>query len=123
MDVKSARLKIDKLRAAIDKYRYHRLVLDKPIIEESVEDSLKKELFEIEQKFPSLITPDSPTQRVGGKPLDKFEKFSHPTRMLSLNDAFNRDDMDEWLARLGRIDSRAGESGYFCELKLDGLAI
>ena len=137
MDVKSARLKIDKLRAAIDKYRYHRLVLDKPIIEESVEDSLKKELFEIEQKFPSLITPDSPTQRVGGKPLDKFEKFSHPSRMLSLNDAFNRSDIEEWLARLKRIDPRAGlpsgeaglpagrqeNGGYFCELKLDGLAI
>ncbi|MEK7583462.1 MAG: NAD-dependent DNA ligase LigA, partial [Patescibacteria group bacterium] len=118
-----ARARVAKLKETITTYRYHRLVLDTPMVEESVEDSLKKELFDLEQEFPELMMPDSPTQRVGGKPLDKFEKFTHPTRMLSLLDAFGKQDLEDWLARLKRIDPRAGDSGYFCELKLDGLAI
>lgn len=118
-----AKKRIEKLKETINNYRYHRLVLDKPIVEESVEDSLKKELFDLETQFPKLVTPDSPTQRVGGKPLDKFEKFTHPARMLSLLDAFSEEDLHEWLERLKRIDPKVGESGYYCELKLDGLAI
>src|SRR3989344_8733246 len=115
--------RITKLKETINKYRYARLVLDKPIVEESVEDSLKKELFDLEMQFPELVTPDSPTQRVGGKPLDKFEKFTHPTRMLSLLDAFNEEDLGEWLARPHTLAPQAGNTGYYCELKLDGLAI
>ncbi len=123
MTIAQARERIGKLKETINAYRYHRLVLDKPIVEESVEDSLKKELFDLETQFPDLVTPDSPTQRVGGKPLEAFEKFTHPTRMLSLLDAFGKDDLEEWLARLKRIDPKAGDAGYYCELKLDGLAI
>ena len=93
------------------------------MVEESVEDSLKKELFDLETLHPELVTPDSPTQRVGGKPLEQFEKFTHPSRMLSLLDAFSHDDMEDWLARLKRINPKAGDSGYYVELKLDGLAI
>jgi DNA ligase (NAD+) len=119
----AAKTRIDKLKTLVTKYRYHRLVLDKPIIEESVEDSLKKELFDLEQQFPDLVTPDSPTQRVAGKPLKQFEKFTHPARMLSFNDAFNQEDMAEWIERLKRIDPRAVEGGFYCELKIDGLAI
>ena len=74
--------RIEKLKALINKYRYDRLVLDKSATWESIEDSLKKELFDLETAHPELITPDSPTQRVGGKPLDKFEKFTNPSRML-----------------------------------------
>jgi DNA ligase (NAD+) len=118
-----AKQRIEKLKKLINKYRYHRLVLDKPIIEESVEDSLKKELFDLEQRFPGLVTPDSPTQRVAGKPLEKFEKFPHPERMFSFNDAFGREDMEDWEERLKRLDPRAVEPGYYCELKIDGLAI
>ncbi len=118
-----AKQRIKKLKVLINKYRYHRLVLDKPIIEESVEDSLKKELFDLEQEFPALVTPDSPTQRVAGKPLKKFEKFPHPQRMFSFNDAFSEEDMSDWEERLKRLDSRAVEGGFYCELKIDGLAI
>lgn len=118
-----AKSRVEKLKALITKYRYHRLVLDKPIIEESVEDSLKKELFDLEQEFPDLVTPDSPTQRVAGKPLKKFEKFTHPVRMLSFNDAFSQEDMEDWEERLKRLDPRAVKTGYYCELKIDGLAI
>ncbi len=118
-----AKQRIEKLKVLINKYRYHRLVLDRPLIEESVEDSLKKELFDLEQDFPNLVTPDSPTQRVAGKPLKKFEKFPHPQRMFSFNDAFGEEDMSDWEERLKRLDPRAVESGYYCELKIDGLAI
>jgi len=132
-----AKNRIDKLKKIITNYRYHRLVLDRPIIEESVEDSLKKELFDLEQQFPELITLDSPTQRVAGEPLKKFEKFTHPTRMLSFNDAFDKGDIDDWIDRLARamnMDVPSGESernifaekklgGFYCELKIDGLAI
>ena len=123
MLLNEAKNRIEKLKVLINKYRYSRLVFDKPIVEESVEDSLKKELFDLEQAFPELITPDSPTQRVGGAPLKEFKKFVHPARMLSFNDAFGEDDMLDWEERLKRIDPHATESGFYCELKIDGLAI
>ncbi|PJE50546.1 MAG: hypothetical protein COV29_04025 [Candidatus Yanofskybacteria bacterium CG10_big_fil_rev_8_21_14_0_10_36_16] len=132
-----AKERIEQLKKLIKKYRYSRLTLDKPLAEEQVEDSLKKELFDLEQQYPDLITPDSPSQRVGGKPLDKFEKFKHPRPMLSFNDAFNQNDMEDWQDRIARVlnveipkDGHARSNfaeqklgGYYCELKLDGLAI
>lgn len=118
-----AKKRIEKLKELINKYRYSRLVFDTLIVEESVEDSLKKELFDLEQEYPDLVTDDSPSQRVGGKPLDKFKKFHHPTKMLSFNDTFDRKDMEEWIERIKRIDSRAIDGGFYCELKLDGLAV
>src|SRR3989344_9070837 len=118
-----AKERIEKLKKLIDKYRYSRLVLDKLLVEEAVEDALKKELFDLEQEWPDLITPDSPTQRVGGQPLDKFKKFPHPQRMFSFNDAFSMEDMQEWQDRLKRLDPRAVNGGVYCELKIDGLAI
>lgn len=123
MNKTEASARIDKLKELINKYRYSRLVLDKLLVEEHIEDSLKKELFDLEQQYPDLVTPDSPTQRVGGQPLDKFEKFTHPARMLSFNDAFNPEDMNDWVARMERIESNAVKSGFYCELKIDGLAI
>ncbi len=118
-----AKIRIEKLKKLIDKYRYSRLVLDKTLVEESVEDALKKELFDLETQFPSLVTPDSPTQRAGYKPLEKFAKITHPERMLSFNDTFDENDMQEWTERVQRLDSRAIEGGFYCELKIDGLAI
>ena len=123
MTRQEAKSRLEKLRELINKYRYNRLVLDKPVIEESVEDALKKELFDLEQEFPELVTSDSPTQRVGGKPLKEFKKFKHPERMLSFNDAFDEKDMEEWEAHLKRLDPYAVNSGFYCELKIDGLAI
>lgn len=115
--------RIEKLRELINKYRTSRLVSDRPLISESAEDSLKKELFDLEQEFPELITPDSPTQRIGGRPLEKFKKVRHPQPMLSFNDAFSKKDMEDWLNRLERISKGAAEGGFYAELKIDGLAI
>ncbi|MDO8495199.1 MAG: NAD-dependent DNA ligase LigA [bacterium] len=123
MTKQEAKVRLEKLKKLINKYRYERLVLDKPIVEESVEDSLKKELFDLEQEWPDLVTADSPTQRIGGKPLDKFTKFTHPERMLSFNDSFDEEDMQVWQKRLERLDPSATKNGFYGELKIDGLAI
>src|SRR5688572_16964300 len=95
-----AKERIEKLREVIDSHRYDYHVLDQSTISEDALDSLKKELFELEQEYPDLITQDSPTQRVAGKPAEGFRKVQHPGRMLSLNDAFSESDIQEWLTRL-----------------------
>jgi len=130
-----AKERIEKLKRVINHYRYSRLVLNKELISSEAEDTLKKELFDLEEQFPELVMPDSPTQRVGGKPLKKFPKVHHSTRMLSFNDAFSEEDMKDWYERnlkllfTRRIRQAGGEGGpstevdFYCELKLDGLAI
>jgi DNA ligase (NAD+) len=121
------RERIEKLKKAIDKYRYAYHVLNKSLISDEALDTLKKELFDLEQRFPDLITPDSPTQRVAGKPLKEFAKARHEKPMLSFNDAFSEEDMRDWLKRLenylGRSLGEVPAGGFFCELKIDGLAI
>ncbi len=102
------------------RYRYH--VLDDPRVTDEVYDSLTIELRQIEEAFPKLVTRDSPTQRVGGRPLDKFQKIKHRSPMLSLNDAFTREEVTEWEQRLRRLEPDLRWQ-YFCEVKFDGLAI
>lgn len=120
--------RINKLRKVINHHRYLYHVLDKQEISEEALDSLKKELFDLEMRYPELIVPDSPTQRIGGKPLKKFTKITHidsdgrESRMNSLNDAFSEEDMREWLVRLERYsERRVGD--FYCDLKMDGLAV
>jgi DNA ligase (NAD+) len=126
MNKEEAKKRIEKLRQEINYHRYLYHVLDKEEISPEALDSLKKELFDLEQQFPDLITPDSPTQRIGGEPLDAFKKVEHPRPMLSFNDAFSQEDMRAWEKRFvdflgGKL--RKWEKFYYCELKLDGLAI
>ncbi len=100
MDKKAARERIEKLKKEIDRYRHSYHVLDKELISPEALDSLKKELFDLEQKFPELVTADSPTQRVGGAPLKAFVKVRRDKPMLSFNDAFSEEDMRDWLTRV-----------------------
>ena len=93
MSKKEAKERIEKLKKTINYHRYLYHVLDKQEISDAALDSLKKELFNLEQEYPDLITEDSPTQRVGGQALKEFKKVSHPERMLSFNDAFSNEDM------------------------------
>ena len=125
MTKKEAQKRIEKLKKLINHHRYLYHVLDRQEISDAALDSLKKELFNLEQKFPEFITPDSPTQRVGGKPLEKFEKIRHLQPMLSFNDAFSEQDMEDWLERIGKllIEKEQKEIDFYCELKIDGLAI
>ena len=121
-----AKKRIEKLKKEINYHRYLYHVLDKEEISPEALDSLKKELFDLEQQFPDLITSDSPTQRVGGKPLKEFKKVKHPTPMLSFNDCFSEDDMRAWEKRFmdflgGKV--HRSDKFYYCELKFDGLAI
>ncbi|MBX4189965.1 NAD-dependent DNA ligase LigA [Candidatus Parcubacteria bacterium] len=123
-----AKQRIEKLRELINHHRYQYHVLDKQEISEEALDSLKKELFDLEQEFPDLVTPDSPTQRIGGEPQKEFVKVQHldphykEVRMNSLNDAFSETDVHEWLERLERKIGYS-VSEFYCDLKMDGLAI
>jgi DNA ligase (NAD+) len=83
------RERVEKLRNLINDYRYHYHVLDESIMSEAAADSLKHELSQLEAQYPELITPDSPTQRVAGRALDKFKKVTHAERMISLADVFS----------------------------------
>ena len=110
-----------KLREIINDYRYRYHVLDQSTMSEAAADSLKHELSLLEEQFPDLITPDSPTQRVAGKPLDTFGKITHRERMISLQDVFNRDEVGAWLERMKKILPNV-VSEYLCDVKMDGLA-
>lgn len=119
-----AKKRIEKLKKEINYHRYLYHVLDRQEISDAALDSLKKELFDLEQKYPEFITPDSPTQRVGGKPLPEFKKVKHRVRMLSFNDAFSKDDMFDWVERMRRyLKEERVEFDFYCEPKIDGLAI
>ena len=127
--------RIEKLKKEINHHRYLYHVLDKQEISDAALDSLKHELFILEQKYPEFLTSDSPSQRVGGKPLEKFKKISHKIPMLSLNDVFNQEELENWENRIQKlISNTAGtrylETGaeylrmkYFVELKIDGFAV
>ncbi len=113
--------RIAKLRELINDYRYHYHVLDESIMSEAAADSLKHELSQLEEQYPDLITPDSPTQRVAGVALDKFTKVTHRVPMISLQDVFNRDEVAAWIQRTDKLlPGRTHE--FFCDIKMDGLA-
>ncbi len=122
MDKIQIQKRILKLRDVINEHRYRYHVLDKPTMSDVALDSLKHELAELERRYPELITPDSPTQRVGGKALDKFEKIRHKRPMLSLEDAFSEEELGSWQERIQRIIP-SQKFDYFTELKVDGFAV
>ncbi len=121
MNREEAEQRIAKLRELINDYRYHYHVLDESIMSEAAADSLKHELTLLEEKYPELITPDSPTQRVAGKPLDKFTKVTHEKRMISLADVFSEDEIKEWEERNRKLVP-AAKFQFFTDIKMDGLA-
>ncbi len=123
MEKSEAKERIGKLKKTINHHRYLYHVLDKQEISDEALDSLKKELFDLEQEFPDLITPDSPTQRVAGESAEGFTKVTHPGRMISLNDAFSPQDLRDWRERLDNFLGQTYNGSYYCDLKMDGLAI
>ena len=123
MNKKEAALRLEKLRQEIDYHRYNYHVLDRETISPAALDSLKMELFRLENEYPDLITPDSPTQRVAGKPSAKFKKVSHDQPMISLHDSFSRDDVLAWEERNRRFFGQPLSDDYYVEVKLDGLAV
>ena len=151
MTKEEVKKRIEKLKKEINHYRYLYHVLDKSEISDAASDSLKNELYKLEEEYPEFITSDSPTQRVAGKPLPKFEKVRHSSPMMSLFDAFSREDMEDWLKRIEKIlkppqppftrgaihhtplykgggkeippFQKGGVGGVYSELKMDGLAV
>ncbi|MDR2336804.1 MAG: NAD-dependent DNA ligase LigA [Candidatus Nomurabacteria bacterium] len=118
-----------QLRDIINNYRYHYHVLDESIMSEAAADALKHELTELETKYPKLITPDSPTQRVAGQALNKFAKVTHRKRMISLNDVFNDAEVYKWWDRIFKVGtsqhfgSDFQRADFWVDAKMDGLAM
>ncbi len=117
-----AEQRILKLREVINDYRYHYHVLDESIMSEAAADSLKHELSQLEEMYPELITPDSPTQRVAGKALDKFTKVRHEKRMISLADVFSEEEIKDWITRNEKLIPGGKIAEFFTDIKMDGLA-
>ncbi len=113
------------LRQTLNRHSYLYYVLDKPEIDDTEYDRLYRELETLEQENPELITPDSPTQRVGDEPLKAFQSVEHPVRLYSLDNVFNMGELATWQDRLQRNLSpeQHGQLDYVAELKLDGLAV
>lgn len=126
-----ARRRIEELRRQLNKYSYEYYVLDEPSVDDAIYDSLYGELKQLEHDYPNLITPDSPTQRIAAKPLDKFEKFTHTRRMISIIDTFSDEEAYEWMNRAksyaeknlgGSAVQKLSETKYWLDDKMDGLA-
>ncbi|MBO8164760.1 MAG: NAD-dependent DNA ligase LigA [Brevibacillus sp.] len=122
MDRQTAEQKIEELRQQIEYHNRLYFVEDRPEITDREYDALMRQLQELESLFPELVTPDSPTQRVGGEPLPHFEKVEHKVPMLSLGNAFNEGDLRDFDRR---VRQAVGDQPvrYVCELKIDGLAV
>ncbi len=110
-----------ELRELLAKYSYEYHVLDKPLVDDAVYDSLFNELKKIETERPEFITSDSPTQRVGGELLGGFKKVKHSSRMLSLNDVFDRNEVESWVKRVDKLLPGVKHE-FFADIKMDGLA-
>jgi DNA ligase (NAD+) len=123
---KAARDRHEKLKTALNRHRHLYHVEDAPEISDTAYDELEQELLRLEAQYPELITPDSPTQRVGAAPLAGFKKVRHAVAQWSFNDAFTAEEMREFDARVRRFLSSEGIADapdYTCELKIDGLKV
>ncbi len=116
-------LRYEELKAQVNfhNYRYH--VLDAPVVSDLEYDRLLNELKQIEGDHPDWITPDSPTQRAGARPADRFEKVRHPRPILSLSNAFGADDARAWYERVRKLDDRVEKAQFVVEPKIDGLSV
>jgi DNA ligase (NAD+) len=122
MKAASLNVGIDSLRDEIRRHEYRYYVLDDPQISDADFDRLMNELKKLEAAHPELITPDSPTQRVGGKPREGFVKVAHSAPMLSLDNAYSEEELRDWERRIHELSGRK-DIEYVCELKLDGMSL
>tara|TARA_Y100000310_G_scaffold85265_2_gene82127 strand:+ start:14557 stop:16560 length:2004 start_codon:yes stop_codon:yes gene_type:complete len=122
MKKEEVRQRIKKLKKVIFHHRYLYHVLDRQEISDAALDSLKQELYKLEEQYPEFITPDSPSQRVGGKPLEQFQKVKQKTPMLSIDDLFSEKELKDWQNYLKRLEPDLSFE-YFLEYKMDGFAV
>ena len=114
---------IKKLRSLIEKHNYHYYILDDPLVSDNEWDNLFKELESIEQEYPELVEKDSPTQRVGAKPIDNFKTIKHRTPMLSLSNAMSNDELILFDERMKKLLNSSNDIEYMAEPKLDGIGV
>jgi DNA ligase (NAD+) len=117
------RQRLEELRRQINFHNYRYNVLDDPVISDFEFDQLMQELRSIEEAHPEWITPDSPTQRAGGQPAEKFTRVQHPAPILSLANSFGPQDVRAWYERILRLDERVAQAQYVIEPKIDGLTV
>jgi DNA ligase (NAD+) len=123
MSLESARNEIEELRKFLQYHNYRYYIQNHPLISDAEWDQSYRRLLELEEQYPELKTPDSPTQRAGAPPADGFEKIPHPAPILSLDNAFSTEELQAWQQRLARINMRASEADFTLEPKLDGLTV
>ncbi len=123
MESNDLRQRLEELRQELRLHNYQYHVIDDPLISDYEYDQLLLELRHIEEQHPDWITPDSPSQRAGAPPADKFDKVCHPAPILSLGNAFDADDVYAWLERIAKVDERALDADFVVEPKLDGLSV
>ena len=121
-DKEQARRRIEDLRKEIDHHNYRYYVLDAPVVSDGEYDRLLRELADLEEAYPEFLSPNSPTQRVGVKPLAEFSTVSHTIPMLSLANAMTRDEVIEFDKRIKKLLD-VSEVEYVMEVKIDGLAV
>jgi DNA ligase (NAD+) len=121
MNKTEAAARAQELKKLMAKYSYEYYVLDNPSVSDAVYDGLMRELKSLEAEYPELVTADSPTQRVGGEALKGFKKVQHSARMLSLNDVFDREELEAWVKRMQKLAPEA-KPEFFADIKKDGLA-
>ncbi|MDE6030731.1 MAG: NAD-dependent DNA ligase LigA, partial [Oscillospiraceae bacterium] len=119
MDINKAKERVEALRGDIERHNHNYYDLDSPTIEDDEYDSLMRELRGLEQEFPELLTPDSPSQRVGGTALNTFEKVTHAVQMGSLQDVFSVSEVEEFVDRV----AEQGAKEFVVEPKIDGLSV
>lgn len=115
--------RVQELRTVLQRASYEYYVLDAPMLEDAVYDQLYRELQTLEARYPELITPDSPTQRVGERPASQFTSVKHNVPLYSLENAFGNEDLSKWQERWQRVAPDVSEFDYVCELKIDGNAL
>jgi DNA ligase (NAD+) len=120
-ELADAQLRVEELRDQLNYHSYRYYVLDDPEVSDAEFDELTRELASLEERFPELVTPDSPTQRVGISPADLFAPVDHRARMLSLDNAFSHEELEAWAARVERAVGTGAR--FSCEAKIDGIAV
>src|SRR5580692_9729066 len=113
---------IEELRDTLRRHEHLYYVLDQPEISDAEYDALMRRLQALEAQHPELVTADSPTQRVGGKPREGFVKVPHSSPMLSLDNTYSEEELRDWERRVHELSGRT-DVDYVCELKLDGMSL
>jgi len=122
MDLDKVKKAIEQLRAEINHHNYRYYVLDSPEISDAEYDELMRELTRLEEQYPQFLTPDSPTQRVGAAPVEAFGIVEHPLPLLSLGNAFTKEELVAWYTRTSKLVAKQ-QIDFVCEHKIDGLAV